>query len=84
VLAHQAIEGISVLRSAIARRERLPPLAAALQAQLSRDTKELAGMARQIAATRISLRRHLISLTDTGFTEYGRRTPADRLLPSVK
>jgi transcriptional regulator with XRE-family HTH domain len=51
-LARQAIEEVSTLHSLAARRERLVPLAAALEARPSTDTRELARIARQIA-TRI-------------------------------
>ncbi|MGH3883571.1 MAG: hypothetical protein ACRDSG_19140 [Pseudonocardiaceae bacterium] len=50
-LAKAAIDGESALRSVRARRQWLQPLAAALEARLSCDTKELARMARQVAAT---------------------------------
>ena len=56
-LARQAIDGVSTLRSVAARRERLIPLAAALEARPSTDTRELARTARKVAATRIQLRR---------------------------
>jgi hypothetical protein len=39
--------------SVAARRERLIPLATALQARPGSDTQELARLARQVAATRI-------------------------------
>ncbi|MGH3821832.1 MAG: helix-turn-helix domain-containing protein [Pseudonocardiaceae bacterium] len=52
-LARHAIEGVSTLQSVAARRERLVPLAAALQARPGSDTRELAQMAHQIATTRI-------------------------------
>jgi len=52
-LAHQAIEGVSTLRSAALRRERLVPLAAALAARPGTDTRDLARRARQVATTRI-------------------------------
>ena len=51
-LARQAIEEVSTLHSLAARQERLLPLAAALEARPSTDTRELARIARQIA-TRI-------------------------------
>jgi transcriptional regulator with XRE-family HTH domain len=52
-LARQAIEGVSTLHSVAARQERLVPLAAALEARPGTDTRELARIARQVAATRI-------------------------------
>ncbi|MGH3718845.1 MAG: helix-turn-helix domain-containing protein [Pseudonocardiaceae bacterium] len=52
-LAHQAIEKVSTLQSAAARRERLIPLATALEARPGADTQELARTARQIATTRM-------------------------------
>jgi hypothetical protein len=52
-LARQAIDGVSALHSVAARRERLIPLATALEARASTDTRELARIARQVAATRI-------------------------------
>jgi transcriptional regulator with XRE-family HTH domain len=52
-LARHAIEEVSTLLSVAARRQRLIPLAAALQARPSSDTHELAQMARKIAATRL-------------------------------
>ena len=52
-LARQAIDGVSILHSVAARRERLLPLATALEARPSTDTRELARSARQVAATRI-------------------------------
>jgi hypothetical protein len=52
-LAHQAIDGVSTHQSVAARRERLVPLAAALEARPGTDTRELARTARQIAETRI-------------------------------
>jgi transcriptional regulator with XRE-family HTH domain len=52
-LAHQAITRVSTLQSVAARRERLIPLATALQARPGSDTQELARLARQVAATRI-------------------------------
>ena len=51
-LAHQAIEKVSTLQSVAARRERLIPLAIALEARPGTDTQELARTARQIATTR--------------------------------
>jgi hypothetical protein len=53
VLAEQAIEAVSTLQSVAVRRERLVPLTAALEARPGSDAKELARMARQIAATRM-------------------------------
>jgi transcriptional regulator with XRE-family HTH domain len=50
-LAHGAIKAVSRLSSVRARR-RLEPLIAALQARPGSDAKELARMARQVAATR--------------------------------
>ena len=50
-LARQAIDEVSTLRSVAARRERLIPLAAALEARPSTDTRELARIARKIAVT---------------------------------
>jgi transcriptional regulator with XRE-family HTH domain len=52
-LAHHAIDGVSTLHSVAARRQRLLPLATALEARPSTDTRELARVARQVAATRI-------------------------------
>ncbi len=52
-LAPQAIEAVGTLQSVAVRREGLMPLAAALQARPGSDARELARMARQIAATRI-------------------------------
>jgi hypothetical protein len=52
-LARQAIEEVSTLHSLAARRERLVPLTTALEARPSSDTRELARMARQVAASRI-------------------------------
>ncbi|MCA1675973.1 MAG: helix-turn-helix domain-containing protein, partial [Actinobacteria bacterium] len=52
-LAQQAIEAVSTLQSVAVRRERLVPLTAALEARPGSDAKELARMARQIAATRM-------------------------------
>jgi hypothetical protein len=51
-LARQAIEAVSTLQSVAVRRERLVPLAAALEARPGSDAKELARMAREVAATR--------------------------------
>jgi transcriptional regulator with XRE-family HTH domain len=53
ILARQAIEEVSTLHSVAARRERLMPLAAALEARPSTDSRELARIARQIATTLI-------------------------------
>lgn len=50
-LAHQAIDGVSTLQSVAARRERLVPLAAALESRPGSDTQELARRARKVAAT---------------------------------
>ncbi|MGH3913681.1 MAG: hypothetical protein ACRDTC_09755 [Pseudonocardiaceae bacterium] len=52
-LARQAIDAASTLYSVAARRQRLVPLAAALEARSGSDTKELARTARQLAATRV-------------------------------
>ncbi|MBV9140413.1 MAG: helix-turn-helix transcriptional regulator [Pseudonocardiales bacterium] len=52
-LAHHAIEEMRTLRSAAARRERLIPLATALDARPGSDRRELARMARQVATTRV-------------------------------
>lgn len=52
-LARQAIEAVSTLQSVAARRERLVPLTAALEARPGNDAKEIARMARQVAATRV-------------------------------
>ncbi|MGH3708538.1 MAG: hypothetical protein ACRDRQ_10645 [Pseudonocardiaceae bacterium] len=51
-LANHGIEAVSTLQSAAVRRERLIPLAAALEARPGTDTQELARTARQIATTR--------------------------------
>ncbi len=51
-LAHHAINEVSTLQS-VAARQRLVPLAAALQARPGSDTQELARVARKITATRI-------------------------------
>ena len=51
-LARQAIEGASTLQSVAAHRERLMPLAGALETRPGTDTRELARTARQIATTR--------------------------------
>ncbi len=53
VLARQAIEAVSTLQSVAARQERLVPLATALEARPGSDAKEIARMARQVAATRV-------------------------------
>ncbi len=53
ILARQAIAGVSTLQSVDVRRQRLIPLAAALEARPGTDTRELARIARQVAATRI-------------------------------
>ncbi|MBV9144147.1 MAG: helix-turn-helix transcriptional regulator [Pseudonocardiales bacterium] len=52
-LAHQAIEEVRTLRSVAVRRERLIPLATALDARPGSDGWELARMARQVATTPI-------------------------------
>ncbi|MGB6163677.1 MAG: helix-turn-helix transcriptional regulator [Pseudonocardiaceae bacterium] len=52
-LARQAIDGVRTLHSIAARRERLIPLATALEARPSTDTRELARKARKVAATRV-------------------------------
>ncbi|MDQ3762667.1 MAG: helix-turn-helix domain-containing protein [Actinomycetota bacterium] len=52
-LARDAIEEVSTLQSVAARRARLVPLAAALEARPGSDTRELARTARKGAATRI-------------------------------
>ena len=52
-LAHHAINEVSTLQSVAARRERLIPLAATLEARPGTDAQELARAARQIATTRI-------------------------------
>ena len=52
-LARDAINKVSTLQSIAARRERLLPLATALEARPSSDTRELARIARQVATTRI-------------------------------
>jgi transcriptional regulator with XRE-family HTH domain len=52
ILARQAIEGVSTLHSIAARRQRLIPLATALEARPGTDTRELARVARQVAETR--------------------------------
>ncbi len=51
MLAPPAIEEVSTLQSVAVRRERLIPLAPALQARPGSDAQELARQARQIAAT---------------------------------
>ncbi len=53
VLARQAIEAVSTLQSVAVRRERLVPLTTALEARPGNDAKEIARMARQVAATRV-------------------------------
>ena len=53
ILARHAIAGVSALRSVTTRRQRLLPLAAALETRPSTDNLELARIARQVAATRI-------------------------------
>ena len=52
-LARQAIEAVSTLQSVAVRRERLVPLATALEARPGHDAKEIARLARQVAATRM-------------------------------
>jgi hypothetical protein len=52
MLAHQAIDTVSTLQSVSARRQRLIPLAAALEARPGSEARDLARAARQIAATR--------------------------------
>jgi transcriptional regulator with XRE-family HTH domain len=52
-LAHQAITQVSTLQSIAARRERLIPLATALEARPGSDTRQLARLARQVATTRV-------------------------------
>ncbi|MGH3700051.1 MAG: hypothetical protein ACRDQY_11370 [Pseudonocardiaceae bacterium] len=51
VLARQAIAAVSTLQSVAVRQERLVPLATALEARPGNDAKEIARMARQVAAT---------------------------------
>jgi transcriptional regulator with XRE-family HTH domain/tetratricopeptide (TPR) repeat protein len=53
ILAQQAIEAVSTLQSASARQQRLVPLVAALETRPGGDAKELARLARQVAATRV-------------------------------
>ncbi len=53
MLARHAIDEVSTLQSVAARRERLLPLADALEARPGSDTRELARIARKVAATRI-------------------------------
>ena len=53
ILARHAIAGVSTLQSVDVRRQRLIPLTVALEARPSTDTRELARMARQVAATRV-------------------------------
>ncbi|MGB6161279.1 MAG: hypothetical protein WCF33_08665 [Pseudonocardiaceae bacterium] len=53
ILARHAIEGVRTVHSVPARRQRLIPLATALEARPNTDTRELARIARQVAATRI-------------------------------
>jgi Helix-turn-helix domain len=52
-LARHAINEVSTLQSVAARRERLIPLATALEARPGSDARELAQTARQVATTRI-------------------------------
>jgi transcriptional regulator with XRE-family HTH domain len=53
ILTRHAIARVSTLQSVAARRERLIPLAAALEARPGTDNEELARRARQVATTRI-------------------------------
>ncbi|MGB6164399.1 MAG: helix-turn-helix transcriptional regulator [Pseudonocardiaceae bacterium] len=53
ILARHAIAEVSTLQSVPTRRERLIPLATALEARPGTDTQELARAARQVATTRI-------------------------------
>jgi hypothetical protein len=53
ILARHAIEAVSTLQSVAVRRQRLVPLAAALEARPGTDNRELDQLARKIAATRI-------------------------------
>lgn len=53
ILARHAIVGVSTSQSVNARRQRLIPLATALEARLATDTRELARIARQIATTQL-------------------------------
>ena len=53
ILARHAIDGVRTVRSVATRRQRLLPLAAALEARPGTDTLELAQIARKVAATRI-------------------------------
>jgi hypothetical protein len=52
-MARHAIDEVSTLQSVAARRQRLMPLATALEARPGSDTQELAQLARKIAVTRI-------------------------------
>ncbi|MGH3830713.1 MAG: helix-turn-helix domain-containing protein [Pseudonocardiaceae bacterium] len=52
-LARQAIDGTSALQSVAVRRQRLIPLATALEARPGSDARDLARAARQLATTRI-------------------------------
>ncbi|MGH3720721.1 MAG: helix-turn-helix domain-containing protein [Pseudonocardiaceae bacterium] len=52
ILAHHAINEVRTLHSVAARRERLIPLATALETRPTPDTRDLAHTARQIATTR--------------------------------
>jgi hypothetical protein len=52
-LARHAINEVSTLHSIATRRQRLLPLATALEARPGSDTRELARIARQVATTRI-------------------------------
>jgi len=53
ILAQQAIEAVSTLQSVAVRRERLVPLAAALENRPGSHAKELARTARQVAVTQM-------------------------------
>ncbi|MGH3866869.1 MAG: helix-turn-helix domain-containing protein [Pseudonocardiaceae bacterium] len=53
ILARQAIAGVSTSQSIAARQERLIPLATALEARPSTETREIARIARKVIATRI-------------------------------
>ncbi|MGQ0775459.1 MAG: helix-turn-helix domain-containing protein [Pseudonocardiales bacterium] len=53
LLARRAIDAASTLQSVAARRQRLVPLAIALEARPGSDVKELARTARQLATTRV-------------------------------
>ncbi|MBV9447298.1 MAG: hypothetical protein JO345_15555 [Streptosporangiaceae bacterium] len=49
-MAHHAIKAVSTLRSTRVRRERLLPLATALEVRPGTEARELARTARQVAA----------------------------------